>query len=266
MTDKLTRRYLLAVSAGSFLAVVVSLMGQLYYYNNGNAFPLSPSVNVITQEFNQYMMLQEFINLERLFLILGVAVLILSFSFPILRARKRLVSYMLIGFSAVYFNLLYLWTSTVFNSSWIQYSNTIIRLLISEGSIFKVLNIFTPVPSSNILGVGPFIVADYVSVALLFITFLSVLYAFGFANAIIAISLLVIPLPIEIFLFDRLEFNIYVIGAFSSNPILDHFTNSTLLVLCVSGLVMSTVWMNKRKAGSTIRSSRKIEKGSLSNS
>ncbi len=251
MEDRKIRRSLIFASIASFCAAVFAVVGQLYYYNGGKGLPLDPHVNIIVQEFNQYMMLQNFVNLERIFLILGVATVLLTFSFPTLRTRRRLTAFILTTISAVYFNLLFLWTSTVFNSFWIQYSETIISLLIKEGSLFNVLNFLSPLPSWDILAVGPFIVADYLSVALLILTFLSVLYALRFARAVQVLSLLIIPLPIEIFFFDRLEFNLYVIGAFSSNAMLEHFTNSTLLEICVSSLVVSTLWIHSRKDGLT---------------
>lgn len=264
MEDKTIRRSLIFASAASSCIVAIAIFGQLYYYNDGKALPFDPRVNVIVQEFSQYMMLQNFVNLERIFVILGTATALLSFSFPILRARKKLITFVFVAISAVYFNLLFLWTSTVFNTFWIQYSETIISLLIREGSVFNVLNVLSPLPSWDILALGPFIAADYFSVALLILTFFSVLYAFGFARAVQVISLLAIPLPIEIFLFDRLEFNLYVIGAFSSNAILDHFTNSTLLIMCMLNLVVSTAWIYGR--GSVLIDSvlhRRIKKASV---
>jgi len=139
------------------------------------------------------------------------------------------MAYGLAIFSVVYFNILFLWTSGELSTFSINVFLGVTNFVLLQGRLFSFLGL--PVQSYPV---------DVTSICLLGANLAIWSFEFGFKKGVQISSLLVLPLPIYIYLFDRSEFGMFSISEFSSNPLLAHLSNAVVLYIDVALLLIST--------------------------
>lgn len=208
----LTAISLLSISAGFFL--VLNLVPRINY---------DEPLQAVTR---QELMILAITSYEHDFLVLGVSLLIISVGLSKFRMHKKSLAITVTICAALYLNYLYLWTSHALQYPFDLYGLEIIGFWVH---VFQFLGITIPT-----------FPVDITSILILASVFFVVYYGYGIDRAIQITCLVLLPLPLDVYLFDPGQFNIFVISDFA-RPVLSGITNAVVLYLDLIVLAGSTV-------------------------
>ena len=181
----------------------------------------------LAQVTSHYLAIQQYTNYAHDLLFVGILSVTIPLTLSLIEKRKRGFSLAVIACSVFYFNIMFLWTAKAFSGPlW----TAIFQFFLYVGQFCLYLGL----PTNNNFPI------DFFCLLVLILVFSVTLYASGWIKAFQITLLTQLPLPIYIYIFDKGEWNLFVISQFGYNPVLSHFTNAVILYVDLSLLAFVT--------------------------